>query len=86
MRLFAPTLILAAALASGCASYHADAADAEQRTADDLRNAGAGSTTAARDAQTRANRHRQSAQCQDALECTLDVLGQVVLGLLGVKD
>ncbi|MBQ0929976.1 hypothetical protein KAK07_21895 [Ideonella sp. 4Y16] len=83
----APALILVAALMSGCASHYLAAAESEQQAADDLRRAGAGATTAASDAQSRANRSRQAARCQDALACTLDVIGQVVLSVfLGDVD
>ena len=78
--------MVAAALLSGCASHSLEAADREQKAADDLRRGGAGSTTAARNAQERADRNRQDAQCGDLLTCAFEVVGQLLLGALTGGD
>ena len=59
---------------SGCgaARYHAEAAEREQRAADDLR--GAGAREAATAAQDRANEHRSAMACDGFVECLLTAL------------
>jgi hypothetical protein len=57
-------------------------AESNQRAADELRRAGAGSTTAAQDAQDRADKHRKNAQCSSALSCAADVAGQIIFGFI----
>ncbi|MBP6902560.1 MAG: hypothetical protein KBC73_20890 [Burkholderiaceae bacterium] len=76
------TVVMVAVALSGCASHSQEAADREQRSADDLRRAGAGSTTAARNAQERADQNRMDAQCSEAVSCLADVAGQLILGIL----
>lgn len=71
---------------SGCASHSQQAADREQSAANDLQRAGAGSTTAAQNAQQRADRHRKDAQCSEAVSCLADIAGQLILGILTGGD
>jgi hypothetical protein len=74
------TALFVTAQLSGCTSYAMRAASEEQRAADTLRSAGA--TQAARAAQDRADKQTAAARCKDALECSMDVVGQVLLALI----
>lgn len=74
------SLALAVSEVPGCANHHYQVAEQEQRASDDLRKVGA--TEASRAAQDRADAHRQSAKCKDAVECVFEVLGQVLGGML----
>lgn len=78
---FAAAVVVAVAI-SGCASHSQEAADREQRAADGLRRAGAGSTTAAHNAQERADKNRKDAQCSEAVSCLADIAEQLILGIL----
>gem|GEM_PF-6989700 len=80
-----PALIAAFALvtviSTGCATHYMEAAQQEQRAADSLHSVG--TTEAAQAAQRRADDNRETARCKEFLDCSLDVLGQLLLGLIG---
>jgi hypothetical protein len=58
-----------------------EAAQREQQAADSLRTVGA--SEAAQAAQQRADRETEAAKCKGLLDCSLNVLGQVLVGVLG---
>jgi ABC-type phosphate transport system substrate-binding protein len=72
--------VLCCVAGTGCASYHSEAADREQRAADELRRGGA--TEAAGAAQRRADESKKAASCNGVLECTFDFALSVVGSLL----
>jgi F0F1-type ATP synthase assembly protein I len=58
-----------------------ETASQEQRAADSLRSIGA--TEAARAAQNRADKSNEASKCKEAVECSLDIIGQLLLGMFG---